>query len=96
MIYSFILVQLKRINSKIRSWFRKQPEPEPPRSQTFEVHTPVLKDEPEKMRATKAYADQRQKLPQIADASRRRQCATCITYKDHSNETHHLASYISV
>ncbi len=63
MIYSFILVQLKRINSKIRSWFRKQREPEPPRSQTFEVHTPVLKDEPEKMRATKAYADQRQKLP---------------------------------
>lgn len=66
MIPQTVIKQLARIQSKVQSWFgKKKPKAEPPKSQmqTFEVHTPTPKGEPDKPRPTKAYADQRQKAP---------------------------------
>lgn len=55
------LTQLKRW---VKSIFKKTTlKPEFPKSQTFEFHSANPIDEPDKPRATKAYADQRQKAP---------------------------------
>jgi hypothetical protein len=53
---------MKQLFIQLKNWllslFRK---PTSTKSQTFELHTPMPKDEPDKQRCTKAYADQRQK-----------------------------------
>lgn len=59
-----VATQLARIKSKMQSWFgKKQSKPDPPKSQHFEIETAPAPVDPDRIRPTKAYADQRQKAP---------------------------------
>ena len=68
MIPQKVLTQLSRIQSKMQSWFGKKqksepPKPTKPKTQTYELEANDAQIDPDRIRPTKAYADQRQKSP---------------------------------
>ena len=63
MIPQTVVAQLARIKSKMDSWFGRKPKFEPPKSQHYELESGDVPVDPDEIRPTKAYADERQKSP---------------------------------
>jgi hypothetical protein len=63
MIQQTVSAQLARIKSKVKSWFGRKQKFEPPKSQHYQLETSDAPRDPDRIRPTKAYADQRQKSP---------------------------------
>lgn len=54
---------LQVAQKKVAALFGRNRLPEKPKHQTFTLESQPVEFDPDKMRATKAYADQRQKAP---------------------------------